>query len=71
MECLQLRVQDVDLARSEITVRDGKGGEDRLTMLPVSLRVPLAQHLAVAVDLSPGAALAESEHGGAGPAPCG
>ena len=34
MECIRLRVQDVDFARREITVRQGKGGKDRRTMLP-------------------------------------
>jgi integrase len=34
MECLRLRVQDMDFARNEILVRDGKGGKDRITMLP-------------------------------------
>lgn len=34
MECVRLRVQDVDFARREITVRRGKGGKDRRTMLP-------------------------------------
>jgi integrase len=33
-ECLGLRVKDVDLARREITIRQGKGGKDRITMLP-------------------------------------
>jgi integron integrase len=37
MECLRLRVKDVDFARAEITVRDGKGGKDRRTVLPRSL----------------------------------
>lgn len=41
MECLRLRVKDVDFARGEITVRDGKGGKDRRTMLPRSLVEPL------------------------------
>lgn len=41
MECLRLRVKDVDFARKEILVRDGKGFKDRVTMLPVALRVPL------------------------------
>jgi integron integrase len=45
-ECLRLRVQDVDLARLELTVRDGKGGKDRVTMLPRSLAAPLQSHLA-------------------------
>ncbi len=34
MECLRLRVKDVDFARNEIIVRDGKGGKDRRTVLP-------------------------------------
>ena len=34
MECVRLRVQDVDFSRREITVRQGKGGKDRRTMLP-------------------------------------
>lgn len=34
MECVRLRVQDVDFARREIVVRQGKGGKDRRTMLP-------------------------------------
>ena len=37
MECLRLRIQDVDFTRGEITVRDGKGGKDRVTMLPATL----------------------------------
>ncbi|MBU2056102.1 MAG: integron integrase [Proteobacteria bacterium] len=41
MECLRLRVQDVDFNRNEITVRDGKGAKDRITMLPESLKKPL------------------------------
>ncbi len=41
MECLRLRVKDVDFARGEITIRDGKGGKDRRTILPRSLVEPL------------------------------
>jgi integron integrase len=37
MEAVRLRVKDVELARKEIIVRDGKGGKDRVTMLPDSL----------------------------------
>jgi len=44
-ECLRLRVQDVDFGRNEILVRDGKGAKDRITMLPISLKVPLQDHL--------------------------
>ena len=45
MECLRLRIQDVDFARNEILVRDGKGAKDRITMLPESLKTPLQDHL--------------------------
>ena len=45
MECLRLRVLDIDFDRNEITVRDGKGGKDRVTMLPQSLKTPLRRHL--------------------------
>jgi len=38
-------VQDVDLARNEILVRDGKGGKGRVTMLPESLSKSLEEHL--------------------------
>jgi integrase len=41
MECVRLRVKDLDLARLAITVRDGKGGKDRITVLPASLVEPL------------------------------
>lgn len=41
MECLRLRMKDVDLVRHEITVREGKGGKDRKTMLPERLRPAL------------------------------
>lgn len=45
MECLRLRVQSVDFARSEILVRNGKGGKDRRTMLPRALEEPLRQQV--------------------------
>ena len=45
MECLELRVQDIDFARNEILVRDGKGAKDRITMLPELLKKPLQDHL--------------------------
>ena len=50
-ECLGLRVQDLDLTRREILVRNGKGAKDRLTMLPESLDVPLKEHLKVVRQL--------------------
>jgi integron integrase len=45
MECLRLRVKDLDFAQRQISVRDGKGMEDRVTMLPESLIIPLQEHL--------------------------
>ena len=45
MECLRLRVQDIDFSRNEILIRDGKGAKDRITMLPESLKAPLQEHL--------------------------
>jgi len=45
MECCRLRVKDVDLARGQITVREGKGAHDRVTMLPDSLRPLVVNHL--------------------------
>jgi integron integrase len=45
MEVLRLRVKDVDFARREILVREGKGFKDRVTMLPVALVQPLKSHL--------------------------
>jgi integron integrase len=45
MECVRLRVKDVDLAELRISVRDGKGGRDRITMVPVNLAQRLRQHL--------------------------
>ena len=45
LEALRLRVKDIDFARKEILIRDGKGFKDRVTMLPVSLVAPLKAHL--------------------------
>ena len=45
MECVRLRVKDVDFGYARITVRDGKGAKDRITMLPVNLAQPLQRHL--------------------------
>lgn len=45
MECMRLRVKDIDFERLEVLVRDGKGAKDRVTMLPQSLSEPLQAHL--------------------------
>jgi len=44
IECLSLRVKDVDFAYRQILVRDGKGGKDRVTMLPEPVVQPLQSH---------------------------
>lgn len=44
-ECLKLRVKDVDFDYRQIIVRDGKGGKDRVTMLPTAVIEPLKAHL--------------------------
>jgi integron integrase len=45
MECLRLRVKDFDFENRSIIVYDGKGGDDRITMLPESIIAPLRKHL--------------------------
>lgn len=59
LECLRLRVKDIDFAQRQIVVRDGKGMKDRLTMLPAGLVEPLRTQLAEvraihALDLAQG-----------------
>ncbi|MDI6777480.1 MAG: integron integrase [Syntrophales bacterium] len=46
MECVRLRVKDIDFGRHQIMVRDGKGQKDRITMLAERFVVPLQEHLA-------------------------
>jgi integron integrase len=46
MECVRLRVKDIDLDRNQIVVREGKGKKDRFTMLPAVAREPLQRQLA-------------------------
>ena len=48
-ECLRLRVQDIDLERQCLTVRDGKGNKDRQTLLGASLLQPLREQIAEAI----------------------
>jgi integron integrase len=45
LECLRLRVKDVDFALNQIVVRDGKGWKDRITMLPQKIKSDLEKHL--------------------------
>ncbi len=45
MECVRLRVKDVDFEMNQITVRDGKGKKDRLTMVPDIVKLHLRAHL--------------------------
>jgi integrase len=45
MECLRLRVKDLDFSYNQVCVRSGKGGKDRVTPLPTSLKEPLRKQL--------------------------
>jgi integron integrase len=45
IECLRLRVKDIDLSYQQILVRDGKGEKDRVTVLPLTLIEPVRAHL--------------------------
>jgi site-specific recombinase XerD len=45
MECVRLRVKDVDFEQNQVTVREGKGFKDRVTMLPGGIKGALAEHL--------------------------
>jgi integron integrase len=45
MECVRLRIKDIDFELAQIAVRDAKGGKDRITMLPLNMSEPLRRHL--------------------------
>ena len=45
MECVRLRVKDVEFEKNQIIVREGKGFKDRVTVLPGSIKDQLAHHL--------------------------
>lgn len=45
LECLRLRVKDIDFALNQIVVRDGKGKKDRITVLPDGIKVDIEVHL--------------------------
>ena len=51
MECVRLRVKDVDFEQRHLVVRDGKGQKDRVTLLPEALRDPLARQIERALAL--------------------
>ena len=64
LECLQLRIKDIDLATHQITVRSGKGDKDRITLLPATIKPDLIQVLEFAqqqhkTDLAKGAGWVE------------
>lgn len=46
LECLRLRIKDIDFHYKQIIIRDAKGSKDRVTLLPGSLLEPLRNHLA-------------------------
>jgi integron integrase len=45
MECVRLRVKDVDFSMNQVIVHDGKGKKDRVVMLPETVKTPLKDHL--------------------------
>jgi integrase len=45
MECLRLRVKDIEFTQNQIVVRQAKGQKDRVTMLPKTIKAPLKTHL--------------------------
>jgi integron integrase len=45
LECLRLRIKDIDFGLNQITIRDGKGKRDRVTLLPTAVREALRDHL--------------------------
>ncbi len=45
MECLRLRVKDVDFEQNQVIVREGKGAKDRMTILPDTIKTALRKHL--------------------------
>ncbi|MBI3657322.1 MAG: integron integrase, partial [Acidobacteria bacterium] len=45
LECLRLRVKDIDFALNQMVIRDGKGQKDRVTMLPMTIKEKLREHL--------------------------
>lgn len=47
LECCRLRIKDVDVARGEVLVREGKGDRDRVTMFPSALRAAFGRHVAM------------------------
>jgi integron integrase len=51
MECVRLRVKDVDLGYMQITIRDAKGGRQRVTMVPVNLADALRKQIATVAEL--------------------
>jgi integron integrase len=51
LECLRLRVKDIDFPSQQITVREGKGSQDRVTILPLNVQSVLQQHLQVVKQL--------------------
>ena len=51
MECVRLRVKDVDFDRRSLIVRQGKGGKDRVTVLPTKLIAPLQSQIASVKNL--------------------
>jgi integrase len=54
MECLRLRVKDVDFVYNQVVVRDSKGDKDWVTVLPLNVKVPPQRHLQDVKNCMPG-----------------
>ena len=50
-ECLRLRVMDIDLSRFSLTVHNGKGGKDRVTILSPKLKTVLEEHITNGIEV--------------------
>ena len=51
LECLRLRIQDVDFGQRQLFIRDGKGGKDRVSLLPQGLTADLQAHIERVIQL--------------------
>lgn len=51
LECIRLRIQDVDFGNRTVYIRDGKGGKDRTTILPVNISQELQGHIERTIEL--------------------
>jgi len=51
MECIRLRIQDIDFGQNKLFIRGGKGGKDRTTLLPLNIKDTLEAHIENVIHL--------------------